>query len=83
MNLACCVHELEGLVLLNVYTSLSLLIFSAIAMRVPMIFIIEIKAAILKFVSKHKRFTIAKAILSQMSKTGGIALLTSKYITKL
>lgn len=43
-------------------------------------FFIEIKAAILKFLSNHKRFyNIAKAILSKMSKTRGVALLASKY----
>ena len=85
MNLACCVHELGGLILLNVNTTLLLLFFVVIAMRILMMpFFIEIKAAILKFVSNHKRFyNITKAILSKMSKNKKRCTIGFKIFQKL
>jgi hypothetical protein len=60
----------------------SIYMFNAIPIKIPMSFITEIEKFTLKFIWKHKRLQVAKAILSKKHNAGSITTPNFNYLTK-
>jgi hypothetical protein len=56
--------------------------FNTILIKIPMTFCTEIEKLIFKYIGKHKRLQISKAILSKKSNPGGTKYPSSNYSTE-
>jgi hypothetical protein len=56
--------------------------FNAIPSKIPMTFITDFEKSTLKFIWKHNRLCVAKAILSKKSNARSITICNFKYTTE-